>query len=114
MEKDKNNIVHSGLTVKDVETGKNYFFKDKNYVLPWTKQEFIDSASVYQQKGVIGLRLGNRKKLKNGILKLRIDTVTIEERDSITFIFTNGENKGDNRRIWRKITRAIKRLLITT
>lgn len=113
LEKDKDDIVRAGLLLKDVETGKEYFFQDRNYVLPWTKQEFIDSVSIYQQKGVIGLRLGNRKKLKDRILKLKIDNVTVEERDSIIFIFADGEHKGNNRRTWKKITKEIKSLAAT-
>lgn len=108
LEKDREDILHSGIQLKDVETGKLYFFKNEHYSLPWTRQKFIDRVSIYQQKGVIGLRLGNRKKIRSRVLELIIDGVTIEEKDSIVFIFTNEDNKGDNRRTWRKITKEIK------
>ena len=111
LEKDRTEIINEVLRLKDVETGEIYFYRDKNYQLPWMRQEFIDRVSIYQQKGVIGLRLDHHEEEKARLLKLKISGITIEERDGIVFLFTDGENKGDNQHIWRRATRAVKKLL---
>jgi len=114
LEKDKEIIRTCGLKLRDVETGKIYELKDRNYSLPWGREEFIEKVSTYQQKGVIGLRFKKLRNAKALVLNSRIDGVTIEERDGIVFIFTNEDNKGDNRRTWREITRMVKRAFGTT
>jgi hypothetical protein len=49
-----------GLEMKDVETGKKYIFKTR-IIFPWTRQEFLDRVSVYQQKGVINALVTRKK-----------------------------------------------------
>ena len=111
LEKDSQEIRSIGLNLKDVETGQIYFYNDKKYQLPWSREEFVEKVSVYQQKGVIGLRPGKRKKVKKQLLKLQIDGATFRERDGVIFIFTNEDNKGDNRKTWKQITRAVMKVV---
>jgi hypothetical protein len=110
LEQDKAAIQDGGLQLKDVETGKIYLFSDKNYSLPWSRTEFIDQLTIYQQKGVIGIKLGNSKKAKRELLKLSIRGAIVEEEDNIIFIFAKGEN-GNNTSIWKKVTKAVKKIL---
>ncbi len=110
LEHDKAAIQNGGLHLKDVETGKIYLFSDKDYLLPWSRQEFIEQLTIYQQKGVIGIRLGNRKKAKLDLLKLSIEGARVGEKYNIVFIFVKGEN-GNNSSIWKKVTKAVKKIL---
>ena len=114
LEKDREDIRKGGLKLKDVETGKIYWFRNENYSLPWSREEFIEKVSVYQQKGVIGLRFGKFKRARAIVLNARIDGVTIEERDGIVFIFTNEDHKGDNKQTWKLITKMVKRAFGTS
>jgi hypothetical protein len=113
LENDAKDIRNTMLILKDVETDHYYFYSDESYSLPWTKEEFIDQVSVYQQKGVLGIRLGNRKKMRNALLNMKIEGARIEERDAIVFFFTDEDNQGDNRHLWKRITKATIRLLRT-
>lgn len=46
----------TGLLVRDSETGTSYCFEMPDYILPWsTCAAFVDTASVYQTHGYIGL-----------------------------------------------------------
>jgi hypothetical protein len=104
-------IRNEGLKLKDVETGRHYFYNDPNCALPWSRQQFLEEVGEYQQKGVIGLRMGRHKKLKQRILNLEIEGTIIKEKDSIVFVFTDEDNKGDNRKLWRRITKAIIKMI---
>ena len=106
---------NGGLQMKDIETGRFYVFSNGNYNLPWSKENFLDEAIVYQKTGVIGLRLGNRRKIKAEIseaLYLLSPEVKVREKDGILFIFTN-EDKTDDppAAVWKKVTRALKKVL---
>jgi hypothetical protein len=108
LEKDKDKIRNGGLKLTDIETGVGYLFKKENYRLPWTKDQFLRDAITYQQKGIIGMRLGNRKKIKERILDIKMEGVEIHEKSSIIFISVGDKAKGENREIWKKITAEIK------
>ena len=108
LEKDAEKIRVCGLELKDVQTGKIYFYKDKDYFLPWNKEIFLEKLHIYQQKGVLGLRLGNRKKIKDQILNLKIKGMTSGEKDSILFIFSNHDLNGENKIIWKQVTKQVK------
>lgn len=97
--------------MKEVETGEHYFFKDSDYNLPWKKKEFIKKVEAYQQKGVLGLCLGNRKKIKHKLLNLKIKDVGIGEKDGIVFFFTNENEQTGIRSKWNEITKQVKLIL---
>jgi hypothetical protein len=107
LEEDKNDIKTQGLKLKDIETNKTYLLKNPNYRLPWTKEDFMEKAVVYQKRGVIGFKLGNRKKMKEQILKLHIKGTKIEERDNAVLILTRGSKTGENGHVWRSVTKAV-------
>ena len=86
-------------------------YKDKTYALPWNKKEFLKRLSNYQHKGVLGLRLGHSKKIREPILKLQVDHVRIEEKEGILFIFTNENKQSDINATWKEITRQVKKIL---
>lgn len=107
-------IKSRGLNFKDIETGRLYFCRDKNYVLPWKKENFLKRVEIYQQKGVLGLRLGNRKKVKTLLVEnLKENGVKVVEKDSTLFIFTEADRQDIIKTTWRKITRLVKKILST-
>ena len=111
LRKDRHDVRNGGLLLKDIETGYSYLYKDNTYNLPWSKKDFIEKVKVYQQRGVIGLRLGQRKKLRRKILEVFddfYDGISASEKDSIVFIFTSGHESGNNKKAWKIITRALK------
>ncbi len=110
LEKDKKHILNGGLRLKDVETGKIYLFADKKFQLPWSREEFIEKVSDYQEYGVLGIKFGRKKKLKEKVLQLRIDGVKIKEEDKTVFIFTHEKKLGSNTHKWSEITKAIKKV----
>ncbi|MCE3260111.1 MAG: hypothetical protein K0S12_1752 [Bacteroidetes bacterium] len=109
LEEDQEHICGKGLHFKDVESNRLYFYKDQDYTLPWTRDKFLDEISIYQHRGVLGMRLGNRKKIKDNLLKLQMDGVITDVRDSILFIFT--DQPGENNWKWREITKEVKKIL---
>ncbi len=111
LQEDADKIRSDGLKLKDIQTGELYFFINKNYSLPWPKEYFIEKLTLYQRKGVLGMRLGNRKKAKEQILKICIKGVRMRERDSIVFIFTNENLKGYSNNTWKEITKQVKNIL---
>src|SRR5688572_13323685 len=60
LEEDAVDIRNGGLEVQDIETLEVYYYSNRRYKLPWTQEEFIAQVSTYQQKGVLGLKLGRR------------------------------------------------------
>ena len=99
-----------GIDMVDVESGKLEHFKDRNYVLPWDKYDFVNQLSMYQHKGVLGLR-SDDEMLKSYLKEMQFNGVRVKENDGIVFIFTNEENAFDIRAIWAAITHEIKLIL---
>lgn len=110
LERDKEAIVNGGIRLKDIETGKLYLYQDKNYSLPWNREEFIKQLTIYQQKGVIGIRLGNHKTMIKELLKITVKGAIIKKKGNIVFIFVDGEG-GNNGRIWKRVTKEVKNII---
>jgi hypothetical protein len=108
LEEDKREITGNGLKLKDVETGTFYLFQQWNYLIPWSRETFITELESYQQHGVIGMHIEHNKKIKKRLLNIIVEGTSIREQDGIVFIFTNENNKGDNRETWKKITEMVK------
>lgn len=113
LEKDKKEIRNGGLELKDVQTGKTFHYSDKNYKLPWGRKTFIKKLSSYQHHGILGLKLGRSKKIKERILDLKIKGSRISEEDGTLFIYVDGSKDHGNEKIWTEITRKIKEILET-
>ncbi len=108
---DGKHIKNGGLQLMDIQNRKLYNYQDKNYQLPWNKEEFVTELRSYQQKGIIGLRLGNRKTVKEKLLKLKIEGVSVTEKDKILFISINETSREKNKKKWKEITKAVKESL---
>lgn len=111
LEKDEKEIKSNGLKLQQVENGNIHYYKNKDYTLPFNRNAFFKKINEIQQRGTLGLRLGNNQKIKNRVLKLKIDSVDFKTHDGIVFIRTFGNNEKNNERIWKKITSEIKNIL---
>src|ERR1700740_84695 len=110
LKKDEQLIKTKGLHLKNVETAKVYFCYDQNYELPWSKDEFLKKIMTYQKHGVLGIRLGNRKRIKNELLNLSIKGVDIIERNHVVLLLTRSGNERKKNKTWKEITNSIKRI----
>lgn len=97
-------INNNGVVFNDEETGKKYFYQNKNYNLPWNKKEFLDKIYNYQTKGVIGIKDQNKDIYNN----LEIPN-TIHD-DGITIILTSCKNKKDCTNTWKGIHNNLSKL----
>jgi hypothetical protein len=110
LENDKQIIRQEGLKLKDIETGKTYTYKNDVYQLPWKEEEFLQKIMSYQHKGVLGMRLGHRRKIKEMILDLKLKDVTIEQKDQVVLIEIEKSNAAENIATWRSITNNIENI----
>lgn len=99
-------INNSGVILKDDENGKHYFYKNKNYVLPWSKEDFLDKIENYQKKGVIGLVDNN-----NIGYELADEDYDVFNDNGITLIITNSKTPKENQKIWNNIFVKLKNIL---
>jgi hypothetical protein len=111
LEEDSHDIRNGGLDLSDIETGHSYLFRDKNYSLPWEKEDFLEKVETYQQKGVLGMHLENRKQIKGQLLALNQKGVTITQKGSLLFIFTDESQQAAIIETWNKITAEVKKIL---
>jgi len=116
LELDAADIVSSGLELKDIETGELILYKDPNYTLPWSQQQFLNEVSEYQKKGVLGFKPARHnpdlyRLLKQYFRKANAGEIEIREKDSFLFIFTHAHTYGRIRQAWKSVTRGIQHLL---
>lgn len=98
-------IKNEGISLIDPETNKDYFFKDKNYELPWTLDEFINKVMNYQHKGVIGFIDENNQLFDK--LKLITEIETFKDGE-LTILIVSPNNKIERQKIWNKILNYLK------
>ena len=112
LEEEKKLILAEGLLLKDIETGKICLYKNKEYRLPWSRQDFLDKVIRYQHHGVLGIRLGNRRKIREQIMQLKIEGVHFIQRDSILLILMFQKDKASNLSSWEKITKNVQEIFM--
>jgi hypothetical protein len=110
LQKDKERINGDGLKLRDIETGRNYLYKSKNYILPWKKNAFLKKILSYQKRGVMGIIIRNNSKMKRELLNLKIDGADIKEKDSILFIHINEKTENGTVRVWGDVTKAVTKI----
>jgi hypothetical protein len=112
LEKDRHAIRNGGLKIKDIESGKLFLYKDAKYELPWNEKEFIEQAGIYQQNGVLGIRTGNRKRIKEKLLQLEIPSVQVVDKKPVLLILTSASGTdADIRNTWKEVTRQVKAII---
>jgi hypothetical protein len=105
-------IRNGGLELCDVETERCRVHEDDRYTLPWSETVFARKVRRDQRYGVLGMRLGARRKARQRIRELRIPGVHMEEHDRTLFIFSHGASERAIERIWSEVTREVKKALL--
>lgn len=109
LEKDSYIIKEEGLEVENIETGEKFLFKDSNYSLPYSKDEFIDSAIEYTKNGVIGIDNLPERILK-ALDKIQTKKLRSTMDNGLCLIHTHGESTEEIKKVWSLVTYLLKRL----
>ncbi len=95
----------SGLTAFRVvmdETNRKFFYKNQNYQLPYTKNEFLRKLGKYQTKGVLGM-------VDDGTIFEKLKGKTpLKRSDNITLIMTEGKTHKEISNKWKEIEKILK------
>ena len=109
LEKDSYIIKEEGLEVENIETGQKFLFKDFDYSLPYSKDEFIDSAIEYTKNGVIGINNLPERILK-ALDKIQTKKLRSTTDNGLCLIHTHGESTEEIKKVWSLVTYLLKRL----
>ena len=98
----KNRIRKDGIELINPETNRKFFYKNQNYSLPYTQNEFLKKLRKYQTKGVLGMvDEGNiYEKLKG--------KVPVKKADGVTLVLTEGKTPKEITRKWKEIEKILK------
>jgi hypothetical protein len=107
---DREKIRGKGLELKDIETGKIIHYQNDSYELPWGEHEFLQKIMKYQHKGVLGMRLGHKRKIKNQILALKEPGTKILEREGVLLLLIDQGTSYENLATWARITQDIEEI----
>src|ERR1051326_1064664 len=105
LEKEKEKINTNGILLYDIETCKKILFREKNYILPWNRRDFVTQVMEQQQGGVLGFHFKGREKIKKKICEINFPGTKTKETNAILLIQT------EHWKSWRKITSEIKKII---
>jgi hypothetical protein len=98
----KNLIKKDGVELLNPETNRKFFYKNQNYKLPYTKDEFLRKLRKYQTKGVLGI-------VDDGTIFEKLKGKTpIKKSDNITLIMTEGKTPKEISNKWKEIEKILK------
>lgn len=106
LEQNANSIRSTGVVLENVETNKTYYYKNKNYELPWDSNTFVNNSMDYQTKGVIGFL--DPTKTYSSYLK---QNHLVKQDGDVVLIFENSKNADDKKRSWGKLYEDLKQIL---
>lgn len=89
----------TGEILHDDENDRQFYYENKNYTLPWSKNIFLDKINDYQKNGVIGFSDNNGKifkRLKNKGYSKLFD-------NGITIITIKPKNISDMEKSWKVV-----------
>ena len=95
-------IKDSGVVLKNPETENKFFYQNKNYNLPWGKEEFVYLMDDYQKKGVIGFVD------EHNISDLIKDDLVVRVDGPITLIFSKSQTPKGISNNWRYVYEVLK------
>ena len=101
----KNRIQNEGIIIKNPETNKKFFYSNKNYNLPFGKQQFLEEIQDYQKKGVLGF-VDNRN-----LYEKLINKIPVEKDKKVTMILTEGDTKNIIKKNWRDIEKLLTEII---
>lgn len=100
-------IKKDSVVLKDDENNKKYYYRNKKFILPWDKDEFLDKIGKYQKKGVIGF-VDKDKSIFND---LDGGDYNLINNDGNTIIITESNNKKELLDKWKNINNIIRKIL---
>lgn len=100
--------IKKGVILYNDENDKKFLYKNKNYKLPWKKDEFLNEIIKYQKNGVIGFKDENGTIYKN----IEEDNFKKIKDKEITLITVNSDDMGEMEYKWKNIYKQIKELLL--
>jgi hypothetical protein len=105
--REKERIRKHGIYLQDPQTEKVYRFKQETYELPWCEEEFVSKLYSYQQKGIIGVRVGNALQVDELENCCPEGILSYTEGDIRFFYLPEIGHK----KAWHELTRRLKQLL---
>lgn len=101
----KNQIKYEGIELVNPETNKRFFYKNRNYSLPFSRDEFISQLMNYQKKGVLGF-------VDDGKIyeKLQRNFPSIKD-DGITLVLTEGRTTKEIKKNWSDIEKFFRKII---
>ena len=106
LEKELKEIRSPGILLVDTETGEETLFEDSDYMLPWTKESFIEKAREHGKMGVLGFHDPERKYF-NMLENRRIPHSQIIRDGDISIFITSPNNQDDLLECWSDFTSAL-------
>jgi len=95
----------NGLIFSNPENNRKFYYTNKNFKLPWDKDEFLDEIRKYQKKGVLGFVD------KKNIMNKMSNDLPIKKIGNVGLIMTEGNSKKEISKNWKEITNSVKKML---
>lgn len=100
-------INSEGVILSNPETGLKYFYKNKNYSLPWNMETFVNRSMDYQTKGVLGFKDPNSSYYN--LLNKNFDS---SHDNGITLVFENSISRENKSSKWNELYKAMTNYLL--
>jgi len=112
LDKEKDKINSDGLKLYDSENNEEYMFKDEEYDLPWSKNEFVDRALEYQKKGVLGIFKDRVKdSTLSSIKKIKSDDLEIKDEGDLILFMVNSDDQESMENTWGDLESQVESVL---
>lgn len=106
LEKEAEQIRKKGILLQEPTDGKQYFYRNPRYQLPWDESTFVEKASEHAKRGVIGI-FDPQNKFFDALSQSNIrDTQTIKSGD-LTLFLTNPPSEEILKEIWKQFEDTI-------
>jgi hypothetical protein len=99
-------IKDKGVVLVDPEDGREYFYKNSHYKLPWEKTEFVNKSIEHGMRGVLGMH-DPSKKIYRRLEKSEIPNSELKRDGEITIFLTVPEREFQIRESWKALKEAL-------
>ena len=106
LEKEAKQIRKKGILLKDPTDGKQYFYKNPHYSLPWDESTFIEEAREHSKKGVIGI-FDPLNKFYDDLTNFKIKNSQTIKSGDLTLFLTSPFSKEEIQKIWKEFENVI-------
>jgi hypothetical protein len=106
LEKEAEQIRNKGILLRDPTDGKQYFYKNSRYKLPWDKSTFVEKASEHAKRGVIGI-FDPQNIFYDSLLQANINYTQIIKSGDLTLFLTNPPSEESLKEIWKQFENIV-------